>query len=243
MFHAQAFWDVGLEGLELRDAREKLREGPSGVEAHLDDIIEGHLRRNGEAVFNFLGSVSKGGRVGEEDEGFATGLGSALEDFVAQRIVGGVVELEPKVATSDLGDLFDAGRRDGAQDKRNVLLLRRAGEHFAGFRPHEALETNGRKAKRRSVFATEEGGFLRGSFVIAKVNRLQLDCTDVVGVSVEVDLGHATASEVVVGEAGQSLLGFFGEEIDRGIAWIHGLGRFLGRGGGFGNPGRGRKFF
>jgi hypothetical protein len=60
---------------------------------------------------------------------------------------------------------------------------------------------------------------------------------------VEVDLGHATASEVVKGEAGQSLLGFFGEEIDRGIAWIHGLGRFLGRGGGFGNPGRGRKIF
>jgi len=70
--------------------------------AHLENISEAHLRWDGEAVADFLGAVAEGGGIGEEHEGFTAGFGGTTQEIIAERIFGGMVELEPEVARGDL---------------------------------------------------------------------------------------------------------------------------------------------
>ena len=216
--------DVGLEGGKLRDPRKKLGERPLRPSAHLENVPEAHLWRDGKAVADFLGAVAKGGGIGEEHEGLAAGVGGALQKFVAERILSGMVELEPEVAFGDFGDGFDAGGGDRAEDKGKIVGAGGAGEDFAGIRPHQALQAHGCDAERVSVFPPEEGGFQGGAFVVAQVGGTELYGTDVAGIFVQAHLRHAAPGEIIVGEAGHALPGAFGQKFDGRVAGVHGWG-------------------
>jgi len=221
VLHGKTGGNVGLEGGKLRDAGKQLGEGPLRPGAHLENVPEAHLWRDGEAVADFLGAVAEGGGVGEEDEGFAAGVGTTAQELVAERIFGGVVELEPEVASGDFGDGLDAGRGDGAEDEGQVVGAGGAGEDFAGFRPHQGLQADGGDAERVIIFPAKEGGFQGSAPVVAQVGGAELDGADIAGVFAQVDLGHAATGEVVVSETGHALPGAFGEEFDGRVAGVH----------------------
>ena len=187
----------------------------------MENISEAHLGWDGEAVADFFGAVAEGGGIGEEHEGFAASFGGTTQEIIAERIFGGMVELEPEVARCDLGDGFDAGGGDRAENEGNVMSTCGPSEYFAGFRPHQALQTDGSDAKRRGVFAAEEGGFLGSALVVAQVGGAEFNGTDVAGVFVQIDLGHAATREVVVGKAWDTLAGAFGQKFDRRVGRIH----------------------
>jgi len=132
-----------------------------------------------------------------------------------------MVELEPEVTLGDFGDGFNAGGGDRAEDKGNVLPMRGAGKDLTRLRPHQALEADGRDAKRRGVFAAEEGGFLGSAFVVTQVSGTELHGTDVARVFVQVHFGHTAPGEVVVGESRHALPSAFGKKFDRWVGGIH----------------------
>ena len=72
----------------------------------MENISEAHLGWDGEAVSDFLRAVAEGGGVGEENEGFTAGFGGTTQEIVAERILGGMVELKPEVALGDFGNGF-----------------------------------------------------------------------------------------------------------------------------------------
>ncbi len=80
-----------------------------------------------------------------------------------------MVQLEPEVALGDFGDGFDTRGGDGAQDEGDIVAVGGAGEDFAGFRPHQALQAHGGNSVGVGVFAAEEGGLEGGTLVIAQV--------------------------------------------------------------------------
>ena len=225
MLHGKAGGNVGLEGGKLGDAGEQLGEGPLRSGTHLEDVPEAHLGRDGEAVADFLGAVAEGGGVGEEDEGFAAGVGTTAQELVAERIFGGMVKLEPEVASGDFGDGFDAGGSDRAEDEGKVVGAGGAGEDFAGLRPHQTLQTDRGNAERVGVFPAEEGSFERGPPVVAQVGGAEFHGPDVAGVFVQVHLGHAAPGQIVVGETGHALFGAFGQQLDGGVGGVHKSGR------------------
>ena len=63
--------------------------------------------------------------------------------------------------------------------------------------------------------------FLGSALVVAQVGGAEFNGTDVAGVFVQIDLGHATSGEVVVGEAWDTLAGAFGEKFDRRVGGVH----------------------
>ena len=150
----------------------------------MENISEAHLWWDGEAVANFFRAVAEGGGVGEEHEGLAASFGGTTQEIVTKGIFSGMVELKPEVALGDFGDGFDAGGGDRAEDEGNILPTRGAGEDLAGLWPHQALEADGSDAKRRSVFAAEEGGFLGSSLVVAQVGWAEFHGADVAGIFV-----------------------------------------------------------
>jgi len=187
----------------------------------LRDIPECHLGRDGEAITDFLGAVAERGGVGKKHKGLAASFGATTQEIVAERIFGGMVELKPEVAFGDFGDGFNTGSGDRAEDEGDVLPVRGAGKDLARLRPHQALEAYGGDAKRRGVFAAEEGGFLGSTLVVAQVGGTEFHGADIARVFMQVNFGHTASSEVVVREAGHSLLSTFGQKFDRRVGGIH----------------------
>ena len=186
------------------------------MEAHLDDVAQGHLRGDGEAVADLLGAVGEGGGVGEEDEGLHPGGLGAVEELLAQLILGGVVELEPEAAPGDLGDLLDGGGAHGTEDEREVVVLGGLGEELAGPRPHQALEADGGHAEGGIVGLAEELCLLVGTLEVAEVAGLEEHVADVGCVARDVDVGEASCREVVEGKARHAAAGAGSEVLDGG---------------------------
>ena len=162
--------------------------------------------------------------VGEDDEHLGAGGGGALEEFVAQFVFGGVVELEPQLAFGEFGDGLDGGRADGAEDEGDVVSVGGLGEHLTGLGPHEALEADGSDAEGGVVGFAEELGLEIGALVVADVVGAQLDLADVGGVAVEIDLGVAATLEVFEGKFRHALACLFAEVLDGGEFGVEILG-------------------
>lgn len=214
VLHAEAFWGVRFHCFELGRSGEELAKAPGRAGHHLEDIAERHLGWDGKAVADFLGTPAEGGGVGEDDEGGEAGIVGAVEELVAQVVFGRMVELEPGVAIGELGDGFDIGRADGAEDEGDVVLVGGGGENLGGFGPHQALETDGGDAEGGIVGFPEEFGGEIGAGVVIEIPGLELDVANLLGVPVEIHLGEAAAREIFVGKARHALLGFGAEEFD-----------------------------
>ena len=190
---------------------------------HLEHVACRHARRNGKPIADLLRPPGKGRRVGENDEDLAAGLGSAIEQFVAQIVLGGMVELEPEVPLRDFRDGLDAGGANRAENEGDVVVVRGLGEQFAGLGPHQSLQPDGGDAEGGVVSFAEEFGLLVGSRVVADVVGLELDVANVRGVALAIDVRIAAAFKVVEGESRHASFGPVAEVLDGRAIGVEGV--------------------
>ena len=131
-----------------------------------------------------------------------------------------MVELEPKLAASDLADRFDTGGTDGGQRERNVVIHSRFGQVLARVGPHQPLQANRGNSKRRIVGFAKQLGLLLGSREISQVPGLQLNLADITVVSRKIDFRKTASRKVVISKARHPRLGLGSEVIDRRILGV-----------------------
>ena len=100
--------------------------------------------------------------------------------------------------------------------KGKISFFGRAGENFAGLRPHQSLQPDGRDAEGGIIGAPEQFGFLARPGVITEIERYKFGRAEIRRVAVEVDLREAPPSKVIIGESWHAALGFCLKKFDGG---------------------------